>query len=264
MSSLKKLTEAIDILNSYTGNNPYILMLKRNYETIKKLDIIGDFQVEYILKNKDFIPKPINKITKLADWYAEKKKQDWELDFLPVKIKIIELLGETSTTYHCYVKYRQSVDPVMCFLPKKAILKNFLVEDYRNLNIDFNRYDRISSEKDNGRKLLEHQKDGVKFLLSRRKCILADDQGTGKMEPVDSLIPTPKGFVKMGDINENDIVFDQYGKPTIVLKTFLHKDKDIYKIFFNDGTSCECGLEHLWKVSEENENWEVLSLEEIM
>lgn len=264
MNSLKKLTEAIDILNSYTGNNPYILMLKRKYETSKKLDIIGDFQVEYILKNKDFKPKPINKITKLADWYAEKKKQDWELDFLPVKIKIIELVGETSTTYHCYVKYRQSVDPVMCFLPKKAILKNFLVEDYRNLNIDFNRYDRISSEKDNGRKLLEHQKDGVKFLLSRRKCILADDQGTGKMEPVDSLIPTPKGFVKMGDINENDIVFDQYGKPTIVLKTFLHKDKDIYKIFFNDGTSCECGLEHLWKVSEDNENWEVLSLEEIM
>ena len=41
MSSLKKLTEAIDILNSYTGNNPYILMLKRNYETIKKLDRIS-------------------------------------------------------------------------------------------------------------------------------------------------------------------------------------------------------------------------------
>ena len=68
MNSLKKLTEAIDILNSYTGNNPYILMLKRKYETSKKLDIIGDFQVEYILKNKDFKPKPINKITKLADW----------------------------------------------------------------------------------------------------------------------------------------------------------------------------------------------------
>ena len=266
MGNLKKLTEAIDILNSYTGNNPYILMLKRKYETNKKLDIIGDFQVEYVLKNKDFTPKLINKITRLADWYAEKKKEDWGLEFLPIKIKVIELIGETSTTYHCYVKYRQSVDPVMCFIPKKAILRNFLVDDYRNMNIDFNRYDRISSEKDNGRRLLEHQKEGVKFLLSRKKCILADDQGTGKMEPVDSLIPTPKGFVRMGDIDiyENNVVFDQYGKPTLVLKTFFHKNKDIYKVFFDDGTTRECGLEHLWKVSENYGKWKTLSLKEIM
>ena len=87
MGNLKKLTEAIDILNSYTGNNPYILMLKRKYETNKKLDIIGDFQVEYVLKNKDFTPKLINKITRLADWYAEKKKEDWGLEFLPIKLK---------------------------------------------------------------------------------------------------------------------------------------------------------------------------------
>lgn len=264
MSSLKKLTEAIDVLNSYKGNNPYILGLKHKYEANRKIDIIGDFQVEYILKNKDFIPRQINKITKLADWYAEKKKIDWNLDFLPIKIKIIELLGETSSTYHCYVKYRQSVDQVTCFLPKRAILKNFLVDDYRNLSVDFNRYDRISSEKDECRVLLEHQKEGVKFLLSRKKCILADDQGTGKMEPVDSLIPTPKGFVKMGDIHENDIVFDQYGKETIVLKTFFHKNKDIYKIFFDDGTTCECGMEHLWKVSENEGDWKVLSLKEII
>lgn len=176
--SVKDKLHSLDLLREYNGNNPYIHMLKR--DVIFKGNEINDFGVEYVIKNYDYKPVMINKTVKLADWYQKKKQTDWNLDFLPEKVSVKWLLGETSTTYHCYVKYRQSVEPVQAFLPKKAVLTNFLVSDYKNLKVDFDRYDKLSISKNPNRRLREHQKEGVQFLLSRKKCILADDQGYGK------------------------------------------------------------------------------------
>ena len=178
--SVKKIQESLDKLKDYKGANPYLLILKRDIFVKGKKDILNDFSVEYIAKNFDFQPRVIGKTVKIADWYGEKKKGDWGIEFVPEKLKIISFLGETDTCYHCYVQYRKSVDPVMAFLPKKAVLGNFLVEDYHNLNVDFDRYDRLSTSKDPNRRLKNHQKDAVKFLLSRKKCVLADDMGLGK------------------------------------------------------------------------------------
>lgn len=176
--NIKSKLQALDILKTYNGKNPYILMLQRDVMT-KGVEL-NDFGAEYIVKNHEYEPIQINKIIKIADWYQIKKKEDWGIDFLPEKLSIKWLLGETSTTYHCYVKYRQSVAPVQAFLPKKAVLTNFMVSDYKSLNIDFERYDKLSTAKDSKRKLREHQKEGIKFLLSRKKCILADAPGYGK------------------------------------------------------------------------------------
>lgn len=178
-TSLKDRINAIDIIQTYSGNNPYILMLKKD---ILKQDVsvLNDFAIEYVNKNHDFQPKKINKTIKIADWYAEKKKDDWGLDFLPEKLAVKVLLGETDTTYHCYVKFRQNMEPKQCFLPKKGVLTNFLVNDYHDIQVDFDRYDRLSMSKDANRKMKNHQKTAVKFLLSRKKCILADDMGLGK------------------------------------------------------------------------------------
>ena len=178
MASIKDRVEALNILKQYNGINPYILMLKR--DIFIKGEEITDFAIEYILKNHNFQPIQINKTIKIANWYQEKKKEDWNIDFLPEKLAIKWLMGETSTTYHCYVKYRQSVDPVQVFLPKKAVLTNFLVTDFNNTFVDFNRYDKLSMSKDINRRLREHQKDAVKFLLNRKKCVLADEPGYGK------------------------------------------------------------------------------------
>lgn len=176
--SLKNKLESLDILKAYAGNNPYILMIQR--DVLFKGMEISDFNVEYILKNHNFNPIQINKTIKIADWYQVKKKEDWGLEFLPEKLAIKWLLGETATTYHCYAKYRQSVDPVQVFIPKKAVLTNFMVSDYKNINVDFDRYDKLSLAKDPIRKLREHQKEAVQFLLARKKCVLADEPGYGK------------------------------------------------------------------------------------
>lgn len=177
--SIKDRINAIDILKNYVGNNPYILMLKK--DVLKQdISVLNDFAIEYVNSNHNFQPRQINKVIKIADWYGEKKQEDWGLDFTPEKIAVKVLLGETSTTYHCYVKFRQNMEPKQAFLPKKAVLTNFLVDDYNKIQVDFDRYDRLSMSKDSRRRMKKHQKDAVKFLLSREKCILADDMGLGK------------------------------------------------------------------------------------
>lgn len=177
--SIKDRLKSIDLIKSYQGGNPYICILKK--DLLKGDDSsLNDFAVEYVINNHDFAPIPINKTVNLADWFAEKKQSDWEIDFLPSKVAVKVLLGETKTAYHCYIKYRKNMEPKQCFLSKKGILNNFLVDDYNNIQVDFDRYDRLSMMKNIKRKLREHQKSAVKFLLSRKKCILADEMGYGK------------------------------------------------------------------------------------
>ena len=179
-NSIKAKNEAIDVLRGYSGDNPYLLMLRRDVILKSNVDILNPFNVEYVIKNQNFAPKPIGKTIKIADWYGEKKQKDWGTEFVPQKLKVISLLGETTTTYHCYVQFRQSVGPVQAFLPKKAVLTNFTLSDWKDYPVDFERYDRLSTQKDPNRKLKQHQKEGVKFLLARKKCVLADDMGYGK------------------------------------------------------------------------------------
>ena len=175
MPGPKKIEQTLDILKTYDGGNPYILELKKNIllEGYK----ITDFMCDYIIRNYKVKPREINKIVPIAEWYGKKRKEELQEDFVPEKIKIITYLGDTQAAYHCYVQYRKSVEPSKWFIPKEAVLKDFLAEDYNNIEVDFERYDRLSNFQ---RILLDHQKEGVKFLLSRKKCVLADEQGLGK------------------------------------------------------------------------------------
>ena len=179
-SSAKAKNEAIELLRGYSGGNPYILVLKRDVISKGNVKALNDFTVEYIIKNHNFEPKPIGKTIKIADWFGEKKKEEWNTDFVPQKLKIITLLGETENAYHVYAQYRQSVEPCKMFLPKRAVLTNFTLPDWHDYPVDFDRYDRLSMQKDPNRRLKIHQKEGVQFLLSRKRCVLADDMGYGK------------------------------------------------------------------------------------
>lgn len=178
--SIKAKNEAIIKLKEYSGINPYILKLKRDVIIRNKTELLSENVVEYILTNFNFKPIPINKTVKIADWFGEKLKKDNEIEFLPEKLRIFTLIGETKTIFHVLIKYRQNMEPMEMFISKKAIIENFLIEDYHNVQVDFNRYDLLSSSKDPNRKLREHQKEAVQFLLSRKKCVLADDPGFGK------------------------------------------------------------------------------------
>ena len=172
--TLEKIDEAYKILKDYSGDNPYILKLKNNVFVYESKSL-NDFEAEYVLSNYDKEPLEINKIVKVADWWGDKKQEELGLDFSPRKLKITWFLGETETTYHFYCIYRRSQEKaVEMFVSKKAILTDFLIDDYHNYEFDVSKYT------NSGRTPLPHQIDAVKFLLSRKKCIIADDMGSGK------------------------------------------------------------------------------------
>lgn len=72
--------------------------------------------------------------------------------------------------------------------------------------------------------------------------------GVGKALPNESLIPTPSGFKKVGDIKAGDYLFGQNGKPTKVLMIHpQNEQKEIWKVHFSDGRVVECCKDHLWE-----------------
>lgn len=244
--SIKKTEEAIKLLQTYEGNNQYLKILKFNLG--KKDKTITDFEIDYVLKNINFQPLEINKVVKIIKWFGEKKQEQWGINFTPEKVLITQLLGETDNTFHVYLKYKQNQEkPVMCFIPKSALLDDFLIKDYQELDIDFNVYNEMLSGV--GRKVLPHQKPAVQFLLSRKKCLLADDQGLGKMEYVENKLFTPYGRKRIGDIKVGDKVIGSNGKACNVTGVFPKGEKDLYKVTFNDGYSILVGGEHLWAVT---------------
>ena len=123
---IEEKTKAIDLLNNYEGRNPYLIKLKTDVLILKKSDL-NDFKTEYILKNFNKEPKLIKKNVKIVDWYGEKLKEDWKIDFVPKVLEIKYLLGETDTTYHCLIKYRKNMDYIYTFLNKKGVMTDFTV-----------------------------------------------------------------------------------------------------------------------------------------
>ena len=179
-NTIKSKNEAIEILRNYKGANPFILSMKKDIIILGKTQLLTENVVEYIITNKEKTPQVINKVIKISDWYGSKLKEMYEIEFIPEKLQILVLLGDTTNAFHCSIKYRKNMNPIDLFIPKKALLGNFLIQDYRNIQVDFDRYDRISMSKDPNRRIKPHQKEAVQFLLSRKKCILADDMGLGK------------------------------------------------------------------------------------
>ena len=79
-------------------------------------------------------------------------------------------------------------------------------------------------------------------------CVADGSIRAGKEQSVKSKLYTPDGFKLMGEIKKGDYVFNRKGKPVRVLDIFPQGVKDVYRVTFNDGSSCLCGKEHLWGV----------------
>nr|DAN25869.1 MAG TPA: Chromatin remodeling complex ATPase [Bacteriophage sp.] len=173
--SLDEINKAYHLLKEYNGTNPYIINLKNDVYAYKN-KTLNNFNAEFVLNNFDKEPILINKLVHIIDWWAQKKQEDWGLEFTPKKLKITHYLGETKDFYCFYCLYRKSQPKaVMCFAPKKAILTDFLAKDHNLLDIDFTPYNEAS-----GRKMMPYQEEAVKFLTAHPKAILASAMGSGK------------------------------------------------------------------------------------
>lgn len=101
-----------------------------------------------------------------------------------------------------------------------------------------------------GEALQGFQDAGVNnLLLTRKSGVIYDDMGLGKAQPADSRLPTPSGWVLMGDIRVGDEVLGSSGRPALVTGVYPQGELDIFRVMFSDGISVECCDEHLWAVS---------------
>ena len=173
---INDVDKAYEILKTYNGTNNQIKYYQYMYN--KNSIVLKEFDINYILNNYDYSPKTINKIVKISDIFGKKIQEKYELDFTPEKVKITTIIGEMGDSYHCFLQFRQSIPPKLFYLNKKYILNPLETIDYSKIDIDFNQFDKKTEHL--GRKLKALQKEGVKFLLSNKKCILADGMGSGK------------------------------------------------------------------------------------
>ncbi|WP_051411228.1 terminase TerL endonuclease subunit [Acetivibrio clariflavus] len=71
----------------------------------------------------------------------------------------------------------------------------------------------------------------------------------GKQLALDTPVPTPNGWKRMGELKQGDLVFDENGNPCHVLALSEIDDAEqAYRLTFGDGSSIIAGARHLWKV----------------
>lgn len=174
---------AITLLQGYNGKNPYIIKLKNKLSSSGKINLTTT-QVKYVVENHDKEPELINKVVGISDYLGIELQKQHNLKFQPNKILIQFILGNNEKTYHIYGKLKQNQEKSgMYFIPKTQVLDDPYFTEI-DIDVDFEKYEKIDkfTLKDGtvGRKLYEHQKKGIKFLLTRKGCILADDMGLGK------------------------------------------------------------------------------------
>ncbi|MEE1834045.1 helicase-related protein [Streptomyces sp. SP17KL33] len=78
--------------------------------------------------------------------------------------------------------------------------------------------------------------------------LLQGEVGSGKAQPLDSLVLTPAGFRRMEDVRVGDEVVVPDGEIALVDGVFPQGERDVWRLVLSDGSSVECDDEHLWIV----------------
>ncbi len=89
--------------------------------------------------------------------------------------------------------------------------------------------------------------------------------GSGKAQPLDALIASPQGFLKMEDMHPGSVISGSDGAPQKVKSVHPQGITDMYAVSFIDGRTVRCSGEHLWKVFQKqwNPKWRTISTSEI-
>lgn len=86
----------------------------------------------------------------------------------------------------------------------------------------------------------------------------------GKAQPVDTIIPTPDGMKRLGDIKPGDYVFNRHGKPIKVIEIFPQGLLDEYKVELADGRITYCNDQHLWTYFTSRDNFKTITTREMI
>ncbi len=118
----------------------------------------------------------------------------------------------------------------------------------------------------------EWQADVLDAFPHKQRIAMLASKGPGKELCKNTVIPTPVGDRRFGDLVVGDAVFADDGMPTVVTAIFDNGIKPVWRVKFDDGTSVLAGAEHQWKVRGQAERarksmykpWSVLTTEQII
>ena len=99
--------------------------------------------------------------------------------------------------------------------------------------------------------LTAKQKEAVEIAVDRyrrreRMTMISGYAGVGKAQPIETLIPTPEGSRKLGELKVGDYVYDRKGKPTQILGVYPQGKIDSYIVTLEDGRTTLCNDEHIF------------------
>jgi SWI/SNF-related matrix-associated actin-dependent regulator 1 of chromatin subfamily A len=160
--------KALELLDTYSGANNYILYLKTKKETNKKFYPTRT-QSDYIINYLNTTPKIARKWVELDTYFAKKFAEEKYLLETPENIFIEKLLVEKEKSYHVWAKFFEKDKLSEFWIPKSALIKSHNVE---KVDVDYSKYSH--------RPPLQHQKEAIEKLAGSRRFILADDMGLGK------------------------------------------------------------------------------------
>lgn len=159
---------SLELLDTYSGSNNYIIYLKIKKENNKKFYPTRT-QSEYIINYFNIVPKVARKWVELDTYFAKKFSEEKYLIETPEKIYIEKLLVEKEKSYHIWGKFFENDVLSEFWIPKSSLIKSHTVE---KVEVDYSKYQHRSP--------LNHQKEAIEKLVGSKRFILADDMGLGK------------------------------------------------------------------------------------
>ena len=108
------------------------------------------------------------------------------------------------------------------------------------------------------------QMDTLKSKIKPPMMTVVGFPAGGKEQPVSSIVQTPLGERRMGDLKKDDYVIGLNGNKTKVIGTYPQGIKDVYQVTLSDGFSERCGIDHLWTVRNQRGKAKTLTTKELM
>jgi len=174
---------ALELIKNYGGKNPYLKNIKNDLGT-RKINTLSPSQISYIIDNHEKEPILINKVLQVSEYFGTELQKQYKLSFKPEKILVEFILATNDKSYHIFGKLKRNQEKSeMYWVPKTQLLEDPFFQEV-DIEVDFEKYEKMDKfvlrDGSVGRKFFDHQKEAVKFLLSRKNCILGLDMGLGK------------------------------------------------------------------------------------
>lgn len=207
-------------------------------------------------------------------WVSPKELIDQVIDFVPgVKVDDVIDYINNSEKFYSIDNENAQFGKIGKRITSKSnlILEMKIAKELRRIAVDESRLDIKNAdmvikemEERQGWQYADEQKKAIDTILNNNVCIVQGTAGSGKAQPIDTLIPTPNGFKKLGNIKKGDKVFNRLGKPTYVTGVYPQGMMDNYEVTLSDGRKTYCNDEHIWTVFTSKGNFINKTLREII